>query len=305
MDTPDLRDLKGFAAIAQRKSFRRAALDLGVSVSSLSTRMRALEQTLGIGLLHRTTRSVGLTEAGEQLLARLAPALHEVDQAVASLQGSGNVLTGRLRINAPPIAIDLVLIPIVTAFLAQHPEVIIEVTAESSLIDIVAAGYDAGVRYEETLGQDMVSVSLSPPQRYVVVASPAFLETHGIPRNPKELASLPCLSVRFPSGSQLPWEFQKGSRKIKVVPRGPLIASHYRLLMQAAIDGLGFLMMVEGYLIESIDAGALVRVLDEWTPWFPGPFLYYPSRRQPPATLAAFVAFAKAWRKIHAKGRSP
>jgi DNA-binding transcriptional LysR family regulator len=152
MKEADLRDLKAFVAIAQRKSFRRAALDLGVSVSSLSTRMRTLEQTLGIGLLHRTTRSVGLTEAGEQLMARLAPALGEVDQAVASLQGSGTVLTGRLRINAPPMAIDLVLIPIITAFLARHPAVVIEMTAESSLIDIVAAGYDAGVRYEETLG---------------------------------------------------------------------------------------------------------------------------------------------------------
>src|ERR1700729_3121676 len=140
MNSPDLRDLTAFAAIAARRSFRRAALDLGVSVSSLSTRMRTLEQTLGIGLLHRTTRSVGLTEAGEQLMARLVPALHEVDQAIASLQGSGNVLTGRLRINAPPVAIDLVLIPIVTAFLAQHPGVVIEVAAESSLIDIVAAG---------------------------------------------------------------------------------------------------------------------------------------------------------------------
>ena len=297
MNTLDLRDLTAFAAIARRKSFRRAALDLGVSVSSLSTRMRALEQTLAIGLLHRTTRSVGLTEAGEQLMARLAPALRDVDQAVASLQGSGTVLTGRLRINAPPVAIDLVLIPMITAFLAQHPEVVIEVTAESSLIDIVAAGYDAGVRYEETLGQDMVSVSLSPPQRYVVVAAPALLATHEIPKSPRELASRPCLSVRFPSGSQPQWEFQKGSRKVKLLPRGPLVASHHLLLMQAAISGLGFLMMIEGYVADAVAEGKLVRVLDEWNPWFPGPFLYYPSRRQPPATLAAFVAFARAWRK--------
>jgi DNA-binding transcriptional LysR family regulator len=301
MDAPDLRDLKAFAAIANRKSFRRAALDLGVSVSSLSTRLRSLEQTLGIGLLHRTTRSVALTESGEQLLARLAPALREVDQAVASLQGSGSVLTGRLRINAPPVAIDLVLIPIITAFLAEYPEVLMEVTAESSLIDIVAAGYDAGVRYEETLGQDMVSVSLSPPQRYVVVAAPSLLKIHGIPKSPKELASRPCLAVRFPSGSQLPWEFEKGSRRVKIAPRGPLVASNHLLLLQAAIDGLGFLMMIEGYVTDAIAEGLLVRVLDEWSPLFAGPFLYYPSRRQPPRTLAAFVAFAKAWRKNQQK----
>jgi DNA-binding transcriptional LysR family regulator len=301
MKSPDLRDLTAFAAIAARKSFRRAALDLGVSVSSLSTRMRALEQTLGIGLLHRTTRSVGLSEAGEQLLSRLTPALQEVRQAIASLQGSGNILTGRLRINAPPVAIDLALTSMVTAFLAQHPQVTIEITAESSLIDIVAAGYDAGVRYEETLGQDMVSVSLGPPQRYVVVAAPALLKTYGIPKLPKELVSRPCLSVRFPSGLQSPWEFAKGTRKIKLAPRGPLVASHMPLLMKAAIDGLGFLMAFEGYALEAVTAGTLVRVLDDWNPRFPGPFLYYPSRRQPPPTLAAFVAFIKAWRNIPAK----
>jgi DNA-binding transcriptional LysR family regulator len=180
-------------------------------------------------------------------------------EAAATAGDKRDFRTGRLRINAPPIAIDLVLIPMVTAFLAQHPEVTIEVTAESSLIDIVAAGYDAGVRYEETLGQDMVSVSLSPPQRYVVVASPALLETYGIPKTPKELVSLPCLSVRFPSGSQPPWEFLKGSRKIKVAPRGPLIASHHLLLVKAAMAGLGFLMMMEGYLIETMSETILAR----------------------------------------------
>jgi DNA-binding transcriptional LysR family regulator len=293
----DLRDLKAFAAIAQRRSFRRAALDLGVSVSGLSTRMRKLENQLGVGLLHRTTRSVALTEAGEQLMTRLTPALREVDQAVASLQGSGGVLTGRLRINAPPVAIELVLIPIVNAFLAQNPGVILEVTAESALIDIVAAGYDAGVRYEETLGQDMVSVSLSSPQRYVVVASPALLKIHGAPKSPKELGTRPCLCVRFPSGSLLPWEFEKGSRKIKITPQGPLITSNHSLLIKAAIDGLGFLMMIEGYVAEALAAGLLVTVLDEWSPRFPGPLLYYPSRRQPPPTLAAFVKFARAWRR--------
>jgi DNA-binding transcriptional LysR family regulator len=297
MNTPELRDLTAFAAIAARKSFRAAALELGISVSSLSTRMRALEQTLGVGLLHRTTRSVALTEAGERLLVRLTPALREVDAAVASLQGSGTVLTGRLRINASPGAVDLVLAPIVTAFLAQHPQVTLEIMAESALIDIVAAGYDAGVRYEETLGQDMVSVTLSPPQRFVVVATPALLKTHGIPKSPKDLLSRPCLAIRFPSGLQLPWEFARGTRKLKIAPKGPLITSHPSLLMRAALEGLGFLMVFEGYATEAVAAGTLIRVLDEWNPRFPGPSLYYPSRRQPPATLAAFIAFAKAWRK--------
>ena len=197
MENPDMRDLRAFAAVAARRSFRRAALDLRVSVSSLSTRMRALERMLGVGLLHRTTRSVSLTESGERLLARLAPAFREVDDAVASLQGSGNELTGRLRINAPPVALDLVLVPLISAFLAEHPRITLEVAAESALIDIVAEGFDAGVRYEETLARDMVAVSLSPPQRYVVVAAPSLLEAEGIPKSPKELLTRPCLSVRL------------------------------------------------------------------------------------------------------------
>jgi DNA-binding transcriptional LysR family regulator len=150
----------------------------------------------------------------------------------------------------------------------------------------------------------MVSLSLGPAQRYVVVAAPALLQRHGIPQSPKELASLPCLSVRFPSGSQLAWEFEKDSRKFKITPRGPLVASHHPLLLKAAIDGLGFLMLIEGYVADAVAAGMLVRVLDEWNPWFPGPLLYYPSRRQPPATLAAFVAFAKAWRKSQTLSRT-
>lgn len=297
MTTPELRDLTAFSAIALRKSFRGAALDLGVSVSNLSNRMRALEQTLGVGLLHRTTRSVRLTEAGEQLLVRLAPALRDVDDAIASLQASGTELKGRLRINTPPAAIDLVLAPIVIGFIERHPLVSIEITAESSLVDIVAAGYDAGVRYEETLGQNMVSLSLSPPQRFVIVAAPKLLDASGIPTSPKELISRPCLSVRFPSGLHSPWEFVRGARRFKFVPRGPLVTSHLPLLMQAAIKGLGFLMTFEGYVADAITAGTLIRVLDEWSPRFPGPLIYYPSRRQPPATLVAFIAFVRAWKK--------
>lgn len=300
MVRPDLRDLTAFAAIAARKSFRHAARDLGISVSSLSTRVRAFEQALGIGLLHRTTRSVGLTEAGERLLARSVPALQELNEAIASLQDTGTALRGRLRINASPAAVDLVLAPMVTAFIAIHPEVTVEIITESSLIDIIQAGYDAGVRFEETLAQDVVAVSLGPRQRYAVVAAPGLIKAHGILKSPKILTTLPCLSARFPSGLQLAWEFRRGSRKCKISPRGPLASSHLPLLMSAALAGLGFLMTFEGYVDEAVRAGTLVRVLDDWNPSFPGPFLYYASRRQTPATLAAFIAFAKVWRKTAA-----
>jgi DNA-binding transcriptional LysR family regulator len=196
-----------------------------------------------------------------------------------------------------PSAIDLALAPIVSAFLALHPHVTIEVIAETSLIDIVAQGFDAGVRYEEAIALDMIAVPLGSAQRHVVVAAPQLLKAVGTPRTPQELLLLPCLSVRFPSGLQSPWEFEKGRRKVKISPRGPLVASHPPLLMRAAIDGLGFLMIPEGYTNQAVDHGSLSLVLEEWSVRFPAPFLYYPSRRQPPGTLTTFIAFVKEWRK--------
>ena len=293
----DLRDLDAFVAIARTKNFRRAAREQGVSVSSFSQRLRDMEERLGVRLLNRTTRSVALTEAGELLLARAAPAISDVNAALDEVRTLRGVPSGRLRINAPPPAIDLVLAPMVAPFLAAYPQIELEIVAESAFVDIVGAGFDAGVRYGEHLAQDMIAVSLSPPQRYAVVASPDYIEKHGRPKHPKDLLDHASIRTRFGSGAILDWEFEKAGRIVKVSPPAKLIGTYLGLAMQAALDGAGFWMTFEGYVHDAIKSGALVSVLDDWCAPFPGPFLYYPSRRQPPPALAAFVSFVGEWRK--------
>jgi DNA-binding transcriptional LysR family regulator len=293
----DLRDLEAFVAVARTRNFRRAALEQRVSVSSLSQRLRDIEERLGVRLMNRTTRSVALTEAGELLLARVGPAMLDVSDALERVRGLRDVPSGRLRINAPPPAIDLVLAPMVTPFLRQYPRIELEIVAESSLIDIVAAGFDAGVRYGEHLAQDMIAVSLGPPERYAVVASAQYVAQHGRPKQPKDLLDHACIRIRFGSGAMPDWEFEKAGRVVKVAQKGMLTATYSGLAQRAVHDGLGFWLTFEGYVRDAVKSGALVSVLDDWCEPFPGPFLYYPSRRQPPPALSAFVAFVAEWRK--------
>ena len=293
----DLRDLDAFVAVARTRNFRRAALEQRVSVSSLSQRLRDMEERLGVRPMNRTTRSVALTEAGELLLARVGPAISDVSDALDRVRGLRDVPSGRLRINAPPPAIDLVLAPMVAPFLRQYPKVDLEIVAESSLIDIVDAGFDAGVRYGEHLAQDMIAVSLGPAQRYAVVASPQYVAQHGRPKQPRDLLDYACIRTRFGSGAMLDWEFEKAGRVIKVAPNAKLIATYLGLALRAVHDGVGFWFTFEGYVREAVKSGALISVLDDWCAPFPGPFLYYPSRRQPPPALGAFVAFVAEWRK--------
>ena len=297
MSDIDLRDLDAFVAVARTRNFRRAALESRVSVSSLSQRLRAMEERLGVRLMNRTTRSVALTEAGELLLARVGPAMSDVGAALDQVRGLRGVPSGRLRINAPPPAIDLVLAPMVVPFMQAYPRIDLEITGESAFIDIVDAGYDAGVRYGEHLAQDMIAVSLSPPQRYAVVASRDYVAQHGKPKHPKDLLDHACIRTRFGSGAMMDWEFEKAGRIVKVSPPAKLVATYLGLAMRAVHDGAGYWATFEGYVREGIKSGALVSVLDDWCEPFPGPFLYYPSRRQPPPALAAFVAFVAEWRK--------
>lgn len=297
MSDPDLRDLSAFLAVARTRNFRRAAQDERVSVSSLSQRLRDIEERLGVRLVNRTTRSVALTEAGELLLSRVAPAMRDVNEALDQVRGLRDVPSGRLRINAPPPAIDLVLAPMVAPFLQQFPQVELEIVAESAFIDIVDAGFDAGVRYGEHLAQDMIAVSLGPPQRYAVVASPQYVAQHGRPKHPKDLLDHACIRIRFGSGRIPDWEFEKAGRVVKIAPSGQLIGTHLGLAMRATKDGLGFWPTFEGYVRDEIKAGTLLSVLDDWCEPFPGPFLYYPSRRQLLPALAAFIAFIGEWRR--------
>jgi len=293
----DLRDLEAFLAVARTRNFRRAALEQQVSVSSLSQRLRAIEERLGVRLMNRTTRSVALTEAGELLLYRAGPAIAEVNGAMDDVRGLRAVPSGRLRINAPPPALDLVLAPMVAPFVAAYPQIDLEIVGDSSFVDIVAQGFDAGVRYGEHLAQDMIAVPLGPPQRYVVVASPDYVARNGRPKHPKELLDHGCIRIRFGKGALLELEFEKARQVVKVSPPAKLVVNYPGLAQRAAQDGIGFWMTFEGYAREGIESGALVSVLDDWCEPFPGPFLYYPSRRQTPPALAAFVAFVAEWRK--------
>src|SRR6266702_7849630 len=267
------------------------------AVSSLSQRLRDMEERLGVRLMNRTTRSVALTEAGELLLARVGPAMSDVGDVLDQVRGLRDKPSGRLRINAPPPAIDLVLAPMVAPFLQAYPKIDLEIVAESSFVDIVATGFDAGVRFGEHLAQDMIAVSLGSPQRYAVVASKEYVAQHGRPKQPKELLDHACIRTRFGSGAMLDWEFEKAGRVVKVSPPAKLIATYLGLALRAVHDGVGFWLTFEGYVHYGVKSGALVSVLDDWCPPFPGPFLYYPSRRQPPPALAAFVAFVAEWRK--------
>src|ERR1700743_845234 len=236
----DLRDLEAFVAVVRHLSFRRAAAEQHVSVSGLSQRLRDMEERLGVRLFNRTTRSVALTEAGELLLARVAPAMSDVAGALNAVRGLRGVPAGRLRINAPPPAIDLVLAPMVGPFLAANPKVELEIVAESSVVDIVDGGFAAGVRYGEHLAQDMIAVSLGSPQRYAVVASPDYIARRGRPKHPKDLLDHRCIRIRFGRGTLLDWDFEKAGREMKVSPPSSVVANYPGLARRAAYDGLGF-----------------------------------------------------------------
>jgi DNA-binding transcriptional LysR family regulator len=297
MDRIDLGALDHFAAVARHGNFRRAAVERGVSASTLSQALRGLETALGVRLLNRTTRSVALTEAGATLLASLRPALSQIASAVDEARLAQDAPSGPLRINAPEPAIELVLAPMVADFMAAYPAVRLEVIAETSLVDIVARGFDAGVRWSESLAQDMVAVPLGPPQRYVVVAAPQVVARWGAPAHPRELLERPCLRIRFPSGAEPPWEFERGGKTLRLPVTGPAVTNSGALLRQAALDGAGFMQTIDGYVASHLAAGRLVEVLAGWSEPFPGPLLYYPSRRHPPPALSAFVAFVQARRR--------
>ncbi len=285
----ELSDLAIFASIARHRSFRRAATELGLSTSALSHALKGLEARLGIRLLHRTSRSVAPTEAGEALLKRLAPALAEIGAAVDEAASMRDGPSGTLKINAPRSVCRLLLLPLVTRFLAACPRVRVEVVADDALTDIVARGFDAGVRIGERLAGDMIAVPLSPPQRFVVVGAPAYLEARGLPQAPHELIGHACLRQRFPGGEVLPWGFVNGKESFDVSIDGPLILGDQELILDAVLAGLGLAYIFEAYAKPAVEAGRAISVLDAWCPAFPGFFLYYPGRRHPPPALRAFI----------------
>lgn len=293
----DLADLNAFVAVARAGGFRQAGRATGLSASALSETVRRLEDRLGVRLLNRTTRSVVPTEAGQRLLDRLTPALGEVEAALDTVKGLGDRPAGTLKLNVPVSAAVLVLPDIVPAFLKAYPDIVLELVAEERFVDVLAAGCDAGIRYEERLEQDMIAVPIGPRrQRFAAAASPAYLDRRGRPEHPRDLLHHDCLRGRGSSGALLPWEFERDGEIVMIDPPGPLIVNlgaAVEVIVQSAVAGTGVVFLFEDWLRPHLDRGALEPVLPDWWQEFSGPFLYYPGRRHVPAPLRAFVDFIK------------
>lgn len=293
----ELDDLSAFVAVARAGGFREAARVSGVSASGLSEALRRLEARLGVRLLHRTTRSISTTEAGNRLFERLSPALNEIDAALDAVHAETDQPAGTLRLNVPANVARTVLPGILPTFLKAHPQIRVEVTVEDSFVDILASGADAGIRYEERLEQDMIALPIGPrSQRIITAAAPAYLDVHGRPANPRDLLHHACLRLRFSSGALAIWEFERGDEVIRIDPPGPLLiqpGSACDLLVEAGMAGLGVVRLFEDWLAPAMQSGALERILDEWDEPFSGPMLYYSGRRQLPPPLRAFIDFTR------------
>jgi DNA-binding transcriptional LysR family regulator len=286
----EFAELTAFVAVAEHKSFSRAAGHLRVSPSALSQTIRHLEERLGARLLNRTTRSVALSKAGERLLARVRPSMSELDSAVAEVRESRGVPSGSLRINAPRIAALRFIAPLIGRFNAAYPDIVLDIKVEDALTDIVAGRFDAGIRLGESLDKDMVAVKLSRELEMWAVGSPDYFARHGVPKTPRELLKHRCLNWRWPSdGTLYRWEFEKDGRAFEVAVDGPLIVNDTGLYLRGALDGVGLAYMMDDEVRPWLEAGRLKRVLKDWSPRFPGFHLYYPNRRQVPAPLRAFI----------------
>jgi DNA-binding transcriptional LysR family regulator len=294
----DLQDLFAFLAVVQAGGFREGARASGTSASRLSESVRRLEARLGVRLLNRTTRSVLPTEAGARLAERLVPALGEVESALDVVNSFRDRPTGTLRLNVPANVARIVLPSIVTPFLKTYPEIKLEVIVEDSFVDMLAAGCDAGIRYDERLEQDMIAVPIGPRfQRFATAASPEYLNARGRPEHPRDLLAHACLRGQFAGGAIPTWEFERDGEIVRVDPSGPLIVrpgAASDLVVEAAVGGLGVVNLFEDWLRPHLDSGALEPLLEPWWQTFTGPFLYYSGRRHLPAPLRAFVDFIRA-----------
>ena len=290
---PALSDLTAFAAIVSHRSFRKAADGLGVAPSTLSHMMRTLEANMSVRLLHRTTRSVSPTEAGERLVARLQPLLRDLDLALAEVDDFRDSPGGTLRINTSEIAARLLLQQVVPTFLTRHPQMKLDLVTEGRLIDIVADGYDAGIRLGEAVPQDMIGVRFGGPVRFLAVASPGYLAKHKKPKTPDDLKQHECIRFRLASGKMFRWEFARRAQEITVDVPGALTLDHVELMAEAAAKGLGIAYISAHSAAPWIARGDLVTVLDDWCPSIPGLFLYYPGHRHVPPGLKAFIAVLK------------
>ncbi len=289
MTEPGLAALRAFVAVARYGSFRRAAAERGIDPSAFSHTIRGLEQALDVRLFHRTTRSVRLTEAGLALLQRVGPALDELSAAIEGARASAAVPSGSLRLNVPRIANDLIIAPMLGRFLSRYPEITLEIASFDGLIDIVAEGFDAGIRRDRRLSPGMVALPIGPAHRFAVVVAPSYFARGAVPLVPADLDGHRCIGRRYPSGSLYAWEFERDGEDIELDVTGPLVVDDTALMIRAALEGVGLAFVFEELVADHVAAGALVRVLEPWCPRKPQFHLYYRGRRQVPAPLRAFI----------------
>ena len=289
-----LTRLEAVLAIARRGSFRAAALDLGKSTTALSHSIARLEASLGVRLFNRTTRSVSLSDAGRAFVDRIAPAVAEIRMAMETVQSQRLTPSGLLRINAS-VQAGREIAPLVLTFLRRFPQMQVDLVTEGRLVDIVAEGFDLGLRPAELVPRDMIALPLGKPQRYAVVASRDWLATHGTPLTPADLPLQHCLRVRLPNGALFRWSFQRAGETVQIEAQGRLTLDEAAIARTAVLDGAGIGFFIEQDVADDIVAGRLVRLLDDWTPPRPGFSLYYPGRRNSSAGFKAFLAFAKDW----------
>jgi DNA-binding transcriptional LysR family regulator len=297
-----LADLKAFIQVARHRSFQRAADALGVSRSSLSHAVKGLEDRLGVRLLHRTTRSVAVTEQGEKLLQRAAPLLQDLDQTLDDLSHGEGEVVGTLRINANKGGARWLLEHALPVFMQRHPRVELDLVTEGRFVDIVAEGFDVGVRLDEAVPGDMVAVRFGGPVRFIAVASPAYIERAGAPRKPRDLMQHQCIRQRLPSGKRYRWEFGKGKQEVQVDVPGTLSLDDNDLMVAAAIAGMGVAFVPEPFARAALAEGSLRVLLDEWSPETPALCLYYASYRQVPAPLRALIDVV---REVDTRGYHP
>jgi DNA-binding transcriptional LysR family regulator len=290
MQRAGLLELNAVVAVAQHRNFRRAAAELGLSPSALSHAVAALEGRMGVRLFNRTTRSVALSEAGERFLAQIRPALRDIAQAMDSANAFRDTPTGTLRLNTSDGAAMQLLAPVVLEFLRRYPDMQVDLVTEGRLVDIVAEGFDAGIRLAETVPQDMIAVPCSGPARFVVVGAPEYFKRHRKPKTPADLLAHACIRSRMPSGALFPWEFERQGKALAIDVKGPLTLDNHHLMIEAALNGAGLAWLSQWGIADHLKAGRLIRVLDDWAPSYPGLCLYYPGHRHVPAGLRAFIA---------------
>lgn len=290
MKRDQLGDLTAFMAVAEERSFTRAAAKLGTSQSALSHTIRRLEGNLGLRLLTRTTRAVAPTEAGERLLETLRPALDDIDAKLSALTELREKPSGTIRITTSEHAANTILWPVIKRLMRDNPELNFELSIDQSLTDIVEGRFDAGVRLGESLAKDMIAVPIGPEIRMAAFASRSYLDRYGVPTTPHGLTAHNCINLRLPTlGGLYAWEFERDGRELRVRVEGRLVFNDVPLLVDAALDGLGIGFVPEDHVLRHIREGNLVRLLEDWCPPFPGYHLYYPSRRQPSSGFTLLV----------------